>query len=459
MHMRSARSKNTFGLFLSLAVFASFVCAQASPDEAVGTRIDEYMNALVSVNGTGGTVLAARDGKLIYQKGYGLADREQKRPNDPALRYRIGSLTKQLTAAAVLLLQDKGKLSVTDTACKYIDNCPETWKAITIHQLLTHTGGVPNFTALPEWRTKKSEDLSTRQVVDLVRDLPLKFSPGSDFEYSNTGYVLLGLIIEKVSGKTYAEFMRESVFAPLGMKDTGFDDGKQIGNNVALGYSKRGPDIVAADVINMKAPFSAGALYSTAADMLRWSESLNSPKLLSQASLTAMFTPEKRNYAYGWAVASRNGRVVQNHTGGIDGFSSYIARYPNEKVTVIVLLNTGGANIGPIGNDISSIVFGEKYELPKARTEVVVDGKILDAYAGSYQVAPGLVFVIARTAAGLTFQPTGQPRAVEMFAESDTKFFLKVVDAQITFVKNADGKITGLEFQQAGRTTKAARLE
>ena len=458
MHMRFARFKSTFAFLLSVAALSGIVLAQAAPDPSVGTRVDEYMNALLSVQGIGGSVLVARDGKVIYQRGYGLADREQKRPNDPALRYRIGSLTKQFTAAGILMLQEKAKLKVTDPACKYIDNCPETWKAITIHQLLTHTGGVPNFTALPEWRTKKGEDLSTRQVVDLVRDQPLQFGPGTDFEYSNTGYVLLGLIIEEVSGKTYAEFMRENVFAPLGMKDTGYDDGKQTGNNVALGYSKRGPDIVAADAINMKAPFSAGALYSTAGDMLRWSESLSSPKLLSQASLTAMFSPEKRNYAYGWAIGSRNGRVVQNHTGGIDGFSSYIARYPNEKVTVIVLLNTGGANIGPIGNDISSIIFGEKYELPKARVEVAVDAKILDAYAGSYQVAPGLVFVIARTPTGLAFQPSGQPRAVEMFAESDTKFFLKVVDAQITFIKDADGKITGLEFQQAGRTTKAARM-
>lgn len=449
-----------FPPFVLLVFLSVSGIGQASaPQPDLNSKVDEYMNAFVKVKGVGGSVLIARGDKVLFQKGYGYANSETKTLNDPALRYRIGSLTKQFTAAAILLLQEKGKLSVQENACKYIDNCPDAWKPITIHQLLTHTSGLFNITTLPDWPSKKKEDLSTVQVLDLVRQMPLRFTPGSDFEYSNTGYIILGLIIEKTSGKPYAEFMKSSIFSQLGLSDTGYDDGRQTGKNFASGYSKRGSDVVAADVINMKAPFSAGALYSTVGDLYRWSEALNSTKLLSQKSLEAMFKPEKRNYAYGWGVGPVNGRPTQSHTGGIDGFSSYIIRVPADNAVVIVLLNNTAGMANVVGNDLLAIVYGDRYDIPKDRKEMILDAKLLDQYVGKYDVAPGLSFTIGREGSGLTFLPPGQPKPVPLFAESETVFFLKVVDATITFIKNADGKVTGLEFRQAGRTTRASRQE
>lgn len=449
-----------FPAFIILVLLSvSGIGQTAGPQPDLNAKVDEYMNAFVKVKGVGGSVLIARGGKVLVQKGYGYANTESKAPNDPTLRYRIGSLTKQFTAAAILLLQEKGKLSVQDNACKYIDNCPDAWKPITIHQLLTHTAGLFNITTLPDWPVKKKEDLSTVQVVDLVRQMPLRFAPGSDFEYSNTGYIVLGLIIEKASGKPYAEFMKANIFDPLKLADTGYDDGKQAGKNFASGYSKRGSDSVPADVINMKAPFSAGALYSTVGDLYRWSEALNSTNLLSQKSLDAMFKPEKRNYAYGWGVGPVNGRLAQSHTGGIDGFSSYIIRVPADNAVVVVLLNNTAGMANVAGNDLLAILYGDKYDIPKERKEIAVDAKVLDQYVGKYDVAAGLSFTIGKEGDSLTFLPPGQPKPVPLFAESETVFFLKVVDATITFVKNADGKVTGLEFRQAGRTTRAARQE
>jgi len=450
---------NLITLFLLFASLSLTSLAQTGAAPGIDAKVDEYLNAYWNVKKIGGSVLVARGGKVLVSKGFGFANAETKTQNAPALRYRLGSLTKQFTAAAVMLLQEKGKLSVQDNACKYLDNCPEAWKAITIHQLLTHTAGVPNFTALPEWRTKKSEDLSTVQVLDLVRSLPLKFAPGSDFEYSNTGYLMLGLIIEKASGKRYSEFLKANIFEPLKMPDSGYDDGKQAGKNFAVGYSKKGSDNVVADVINMKAPFSAGALYSTTADMLRWSEALNSEKLLSKKSLDIIFTPEKRNYGYGWGMGPWNRRSMQSHTGRIDGFNTYITRIPADNSVVIVLLNNTAGMANVIGNDLLAILYGEKYELPKERKEISLNPAAEDIYVGTYTVAPGLSFVIGKGGNGLTFLPPGQPRAVEMFAESETTFFLKVVDATITFVKNAEGKVTGLEYNQAGRTTRAKKQE
>jgi CubicO group peptidase (beta-lactamase class C family) len=443
----------------ALSVGSLAIWGQTAPQPDVPGKVDEYMNAVWNVKKVGGSVLVAKGGKVVAQKGYGYANAEAKTANDPTLRYRIGSLTKQFTAAGILLLQEKGKLNVRDNACKYIDNCPGAWQPITIHQLLTHTSGIFNITTLPDWPTKKKEDLTTVQVVDLVRQMPLRFSPGSDFEYSNTGYILLGLIIEKASGKQYADFMKASIFDPLKLADSGYDDGKRPATKFVEGYSKRGNDNVLADAINMKAPFAAGSLYSTVGDLYRWSEALNSTKLLSQKSLDAMFTPDKRNYAYGWGVSTLNGRSVHSHTGGIDGFSSYIIRVPTDNSVVIVLLNNtqGMANI--VGNDLLAILNGDKYELPKERKVVPVDTKILDSYVGKYDVAPSLSFTIDKEGSSLTFLPPGQPRAVELFAESETSFFLRVVDAQIKFIKDENGKVTGLEFSQMGRVTRARRIE
>ncbi|MBX7174154.1 MAG: serine hydrolase [Pyrinomonadaceae bacterium] len=444
------------GLIIIIALF-SIVSAQNEQD--ISAKVDEYMNAFVKVKGVGGSVLVARDGKVLVSKGYGSANAEANVSNIATTRFRIGSLTKQITAAALMLLQERGKLSVKDTACKYLENCPETWKDITIHQLLTHTSGIPNFTALPEWRTKKSEDLSPVQVAALVRDLPLKFKSGEDFDYSNTNYLLLGLIIEKVSGKTYEAFLQENIFTPLKMNDTGYDHGELNLPNRAVGYSKKGEQNVLADQINMKAPFAAGAIYSTVEDLYKWQAAFDSESLLKQDTINVIFTPEKRNYGYGWGIGNWKNHKVLSHAGGIDGFSSHLMKFPQEKAVVIVLLNNDRVLAQTVAVDLASILYGEKYDLPKERKEIAVDAKILDSYVGQYEVAPGLVFVIAKDGDKLTFLPPGQPKAVELFAESETDFFLKVVDAQISFVKNESGEVTGLKFQQMGRTTNAKKVK
>lgn len=446
-----------------LAIIALFILISAAFAQTetsdISAKVDEYMNAFLKVKGVGGAVLVARDGKVLVSKGYGLANAESNISNTAATRFRIGSLTKQITAAAVMLLQERGKLNVKDTACKYLENCPDVWKDITIHQLLTHTSGIPNYTALPDWRTKKSEDLSPIQVSALVRDLPLKFKSGEDFEYSNTNYLLLGLIIEKVSGKNYEAFLQENIFAPLKMNDTGYDHGEQNLPNQAVGYSKKGEQNIRADQINMKAPFAAGAIYSTVEDLFKWQQAFDSEILLKQDTINVVFTPEKKNYGYGWGIGNWKDHKVLSHSGGIDGFSSHIMKFPQEKATVIVLLNNDRVLAQTVAVDLSSILYGEKYDLPKERKEIAVDAEILDSYVGQYEVAPRLVFVIAKDGDKLTFLPPGQPKAVELFAESETDFFLKVVDAQITFVKNESGEVTGLQFKQMGRVTNAKKIK
>lgn len=447
-------------LVVILLVFLTFISTvSAQTDEEIKTKVDEYMNAFVKVKGVGGTVLLARDGKIIVSKGYGLANEETKTTNTATTKFRIGSLTKPITAAAIMLLQERGKLSVKDKVCQYLENCPDIWKEITIHQLLTHTSGIFNFTALPDWKTKKTEDLSPVQVSALVREMPLKFKSGEDFEYSNTNYLLLGLIIEIVSGKTYEAFLQENIFNSLQMKNSGYDHGEQNLADRAIGYTKKGEQNIPAEKINMKAPFAAGALYSTVEDLYKWQLAFDSELLLKNETIKAAFTPEKRNYGYGWSISSWRGHPVISHTGAIEGFSAHLMKFPQEKAAVIVLLNNDKAQSVPVALDLSSILYGEKYELPKDRKEIAVDSKILDSYVGQYEVTPTLVFTVAKEGDKLTFLAPGQQKGVEIFAETETDFFLKVVDAQITFVKNQNGEVTGLQFKQMGRTTNAKKVK
>ena len=431
---------------------------QAAPDPAA--KIDEYMNAVVKAESFSGSILVARRGAPIVSKSYGMADLEGRVPNTGKTRFRIGSLTKGFTAAAVMLLQERGKLSVQDSVCKHVEPCPAAWQPVKIHHLLSHTAGIPNFTSFPDYMQTMGQPSPPAATITRFRDRPLEFQPGENHKYSNSGYVLLGHIIERVSGQPYGAFMRENIFKPLKMENTGYDDASAPAGPRAKGY-ETGPGgaPVPAALIDMSIPHAAGALYSTVEDLYLWDQALSSEKVLKKASLDAMFTPVRDDYAYGWGVARQGGRMRQGHGGGINGFTSYIARYPEDGVTVVVLANLGGAaSSSRVARDLAAIVYGEKYELPVARVIVKVDPKIYDAYVGEYELGPGTALAITREGDSLMAQPTGQ-RKIELFPSSETVFSPRVIRAEITFVRDAAGQVTHLVFSQGGRQQTAKKIK
>ena len=445
--------------FLAIAFFLSMTTARAQSETTdIAAKTDEYMNAFVKVKGIGGAVLLARDGKILVSKGYGSANAELNVPNASNTKFRIGSVTKQFTSAAVMILQERGKLSVKDAACKYLENCPDAWKEVTIHQLLTHTSGIPSFTAIPEWKTKRVLNLTPAEVIAMVKDAPLKFKSGEDYDYSNTGYFLLGLIIEKASGQTYEAFLKENIFAPLKMNDTGYDSG-QILTNRASGYSRKGETIVNAGYADKNIPFAAGGLYSTVEDLYKWQASFDTEQILKKASIDAIFTADKKNYGYGWVVGSWNKHKLAGHGGSIEGFQSHIFRFPDDRAAVIVLLNSDTVLAQTAAVDLNAILFGEKYELPREQKEITLDAKILDQYVGKYEVAPNVVLTVAKDGDKLTLINPGQTRGTIIVPESETVFFIRIADVKITFVKDETGKVTGLTVLQLGRTTKAKKIE
>jgi CubicO group peptidase (beta-lactamase class C family) len=290
-----------------------------------------------------GVVLVARNGKPIFNRAYGMANYELDVPNTLNIRFRIGSVSKQFTAAAIMQLQEKGKLNLSDSICQYLDDCPDTWKAITIKHLLNHTSGIVNFTKLPEATAKfLLVPHSHAEVVNLFRNLPLEFTPGEAARYNNSGYYLLGLIIEKASGTNYAEYVSKNIFTPLGMNNTGFDDHETIVKHRASSYHLGGSHIFRNSAYtDMGILFSIGGAYSTVGDLLIWEQSLANDKLLRASSKEEMFTAGKDGYGYGWVIDKLGTCNRVYHDGGITGFSTSLQRLPDQSLTIIAISNRG----------------------------------------------------------------------------------------------------------------------
>lgn len=353
--------------------------AQIRDNKQIVAKADEYLKTSVKLDQFIGSVLVAKNGVPIFSRGYGMANIELNVPNTPNTVFKIASLTKQFTAMAIMQLQERGKLKISDPICKYLDDCPSAWQPIIIRQLLTHTSGIPNFSSLPDWDEKLSiQSYKKFELVKIFRDLPLQFAPGENYRYSNSAYYLLGLIIEKASGKSYQEFLRANIFAPLGMKSTQLDNPYRLTPNLANGYYWYLNSFVKAPYHNPSSSYSGGGLVSTVGDLLLWDQSLYTEKLVSRKSLDEIFTPFKRNYGFGWIVEKKFNRNSIGHSGSFNGFSTYIQRFPDEKVTVIILSNSDEASATKIANSLSAIVLGENYKLPLPKISDVLGAKIAE---------------------------------------------------------------------------------
>jgi CubicO group peptidase (beta-lactamase class C family) len=443
---------------------AAVAPAQPAPLDAAALRqkVDELLTAHVKVNDFSGSVLLASQGKPLVAKGYGYANREWQVPNTPQTKFRIGSVTKQFTSMLIMQLREQGKLKIEDSVCAYVTPCPDTWKPVTIHHLLTHTSGIPSYTSNASWREQNMAPKSVEQMVAGFRDLPLQWTPGEKFGYNNSGYFLLGVVTEKAAGKKYEQALQDMILTPLGLTDTGYDWSRTILPRRASGYSGQGAAVANAAALDMQQPYSAGALYSTAEDLLKWDQALYSERLLPEPAKKIMWTPVHSNYAYGWTIAQPSpatfGHLRVAHSGGINGFSSVIIRVPETNVTAIVLANNDAVNATAVGRDLLALYYGQPYTVPAPRTVAKVDPALFDPYVGKYELAPGFVITVSREGSSLMSQATGQGK-FELFPESETKFFAKVAELTVEFVKGAGGTVTHFTLTQGGRVQQAKRVE
>jgi CubicO group peptidase (beta-lactamase class C family) len=387
--------------------------------------LDRYMHAQVNVNEFTGTVLVARKGKVIYEKAFGLADREWNVPNTIDTKFEIGSITKQFTAACVLQLANEGKLSLDDKLSKYFPDFPKA-DSVTIHMLLTHTSGIKDYTELPEFGKMATRPIEKDTMVALIKKQPFDFSPGTKWHYSSSGYYLLGYIIEKVTGKSYSDYVFENVIQKAGLKNTCVNRWDTILPYRAKGYEKtQNEGWKNANYISMEGPFSAGAMISTIEDLYQWDKALFSNKIISPVMLGKMTTPYMEHYGYGLSIDTFQHHLRIGHGGGINGFTSFLGYFPSDDVVVAGLSNNGNAFMVSIVNALAAILFDIPVAEAYKRKEVTIDSIVLNRYAGKYQQrgASGLDTIIAKE--GKLYFHTYWGGRFQMKPESGTKFFLE----------------------------------
>jgi CubicO group peptidase (beta-lactamase class C family) len=418
--------------------------------------MDQVVRYYVDIQQFMGTVLVARGDEVVFSKAYGSANLEWNVPNTLDAKFRIGSMTKQFTAAAVLLLEERGKLTLDDPIKRYYPQAPASWDGITLRHLLGHTSGIPNYTNTPDFGRMSAWRATPAELVARVQNLPLEFEPGAQMRYSNTGYVLLGMAIEKAAGTGYAAFLKQNIFDPLGMADSGYDDNSLVLRHRAAGYSPGPGGIINAMHVDMSTPFAAGALYSTAPDLLRWEHGLFGGKVISQASLQKMTTRGKGDYGLGLFIGTESGRRWYEHGGGIPGFNAKMAYYPDTEVVAIALSNLNGPGPDEIVQKLGALAHGDAVVLLNERKSVSLPAKVLRKYVGVYQVEPERVMTVTLENGQLHCQLTGDGK-FPIAAETETRFFPVPFDAHFEF-RVEKGKVTGLVLQHGSEVAFAPRV-
>ena len=402
-----------------------------------------------------------KDDKLVFQKAVGWADKEWNVSNTLQTKFRIGSITKQFTAVAILKLMEQGKLNLQDSITKFIPEYPMHGHKITIEHLLTHTSGIQSYTGMKDFEKKMTLDLKPMELIDYFKNQPMEFAPGTKWNYNNSGYFLLGYIIEKVSGKTYPQYLEENFFKPLAMTNSLFGSDSKIIKNRAGAYDKDSTGFINAPYLNINQPFSAGSIQSTVEDLFKWHQAVHAYKLVKKESLDKAFTKYKLSdgketkYGYGWGFGDMQGSPTIGHDGGINGFLTQSIYLPKEDVFVAVFSNCMCNPPFEIGSKMATLAINKT--IP-TYTEIKIEAAVLESFIGEYELNPKFILTVTKEQNRLFNQATGQEK-FEVFAESPTKFFLKVVDAQIEFVKDESGKVSKLILSQNGRKTEAKKIK
>lgn len=425
-----------------LSVLLSFGSLPAF-SQVLTADFDKLMQETFPAEGPGAAVLIAKKGQVIYDKAFGMANLELGIPLKTEHVFRIGSVTKQFTGAAIMQLVEQGKLSLDDVVTKFVPDFPDYGKKITVEQLLLHTSGIKSYTNMAEWNDElRRKDFTPAALIDFFENQPTEFVPGTQWNYNNSGYILLGYIIEKASGKTYGEYVAEYFFKPLGMNNSYYGDVAPVIKNRAAGYSQA--DVKGtytnAPYLSMTQPYAAGSLLSTVEDLYIWTKALHSGKVVKPESLKKMTTahilPDSTNTHYGYGLQMGNllGSPTVEHSGGIHGFLSDLLYLPNEDVCVAILTNCDCEPPGEISAKLAALTIGKPFQPAVAK----IDVGALDQYTGVYENKKGEQRIISTEDGALYSQRSGGEKFKIMPLASDQFFFEKSF-ARIRFVREKSG--------------------
>jgi CubicO group peptidase (beta-lactamase class C family) len=441
-------------------IIAIAVClVQSTFGQDATAKIDTLINAYAKLHEFNGSVLVAKSGTIILNKGYGYRDAANKVLNNEHTIFQLGSITKQFTSAIILKLQEEKKLSISDKISKYFPEYPRG-DTITIQELLTHTSGIYNYTNDQNFMANEiTKPASRAKMMALFENKPLDFSPGSSWSYSNSGYSLLGYIIEEVTNKPYMEAVRRYVFTPLHMTHSGFDFTHLESNDKAIGYFKlNDKDTMLAPIVDSTVSFSAGAMYSTTGDLFLWHKALEHNVVLSKAQQETAYIPVRNNYGYGWGIDSIEGKRRVGHGGGIPGFITNISRVPEDDVCIILLSNASNQKISDITQSIYAILYNKPYELPRERKIIMLPEETLKQYEGEYEIKPGFTVVMTEKDGEITATPTGQSTKT-LHAEREDFFFEEEEDVQVEFTRNDKKTVDGFILHQGGREINCTKIK
>jgi CubicO group peptidase (beta-lactamase class C family) len=417
-----------------------------SPD--FEAEVDAYVLPFVKAAGYSGTILIAKGGKILVNKGYGMADYEWGIHNTPRTVFQIASISKSFTAAAIMILAERGLLSVEDPLARFLPDYPRG-DEITIRHLLTHTSGIPNVNDFPEYSRESRFPHTLEQIIGMFKGRSLEQEPGTGYRYSNSNYNLLAYIIAKTSGISYGDFLRENIFEPLGMDNTGHPSkAETMIPRRASGYAPTGEiGLEKALYLDWTIKTGNGSLYSTSEDLYLWDRALYSEKILKKETLDRIFTPHVDNVGYGWFVRERSGRRVTAINGRSPGFASYLERYIDEDACIVILSNIYTAAPFSMIEGLSAILFGEEYTRPEIPTFEQLDAKFLESYTGKYIFGPdfyrsGAEVTVDRDDSQLLFR-WSETYFYPLLPLAKDRFLDRMFWATILFQRDDLGEVTG----------------
>ena len=419
-------------------------------NESLIQTIDNLVHTTYPATEPGVAVIVVQNGAVIYRKSQGMANLELGVPIEPDMVFSLASMTKQFTAVALLMLAEQSRLALDDPITKFLPDYPTHDYQITLKHLLTHSSGIKSYTAMPEWLPLWRKDFTVQELVDFFKYQPMQFAPGKRFDYSNSGYILLGAIIEIASGLTYEKFVQDQIFEPVGMKHSRYDSPLRLIPCRAAGCDKGPEGYTNAPYLSMTQPYAAGSLASTVDDLALWDAALYTEQLLKQETLQPAFTPHRLNdgsateYGYGWGTAALAGHPAASHGGGIHGFGSYGIRLPEDHVFVAALSNNTGTHPGQLALKIAAWVIGQPFVEP---APVVLSPEVLTRYAGAYDFAAWGECRILCEDQQLFFQPGQGPRTA-LVPFSSNEFLLGAGSLDhVKFVSDADDVVTAFEIR------------
>lgn len=442
--------KLLFGFFLFLLVPALPVQAQDSLD----FKLAEYLDAHMQNESFMGNVLV-RTGDEIRIVSTGFSSLEDSTRHQDETQFRYASLSKPFTATLAFILHQKDMLDVYAPLSTWMPDYPIA-ESITFDQLLSHTSGIPNFTSFPDYMETMHLPVTVDELLNRFKNKPLDFEPGTRYNYSNSGYVLVSAIIEQVTGLPFADALDRYLLEPLDIQTAGYERPGRVHHQLANGYSYES-SFQKASEIHMSIPLGAGGIKGDVRAVLRLVDCVLDDSYITPASRDSMLTPVLQQYGLGWSVGPVLDKPAFGHAGGINGFATNLLHFTEENTTIVILSNLDTASIGPITRDIASIVFDLPYELPVTQAAIELPAETLEKLIGEYELAPGFTISISVEGERIFAQATGQPK-FEIFPESETTFFLRVVDARLIFETDEDGYATSLTLLQAGQTVPGHKI-